>query len=128
MPLALHQFAKKYQVPCMLISLHWPTVIHDHLKDKAHGGPFETPFKHADEAEASCSLALFPPGQLPPASKTTMRDLAELEARLKGPLNAASTSTRWPTLRESPGPVEGARAPRTRRGSRAHTADPSACS
>jgi creatinine amidohydrolase/Fe(II)-dependent formamide hydrolase-like protein len=59
-PLALHQFAKKYQVPCMLVSLHWPTVIHDYLKDKAHGGPFETPFRHADEAEASYSLALFP--------------------------------------------------------------------
>jgi len=42
-PLALHQWAKKYQVPCVLISLHWPTVIHDYLKDKAHGGPFETP-------------------------------------------------------------------------------------
>jgi len=59
-PLALHQFAKKYQVPAVLISLHWPTVIHDYLKDKAHGGPFETPFRHADEAEASYSLALFP--------------------------------------------------------------------
>ena len=44
----------------MLISLHWPTVIHDHLKDKEHGGPFDTKFRHADEAEASYSLALFP--------------------------------------------------------------------
>jgi 3-dehydro-scyllo-inosose hydrolase len=59
-PLALHQFAKKYQVPCVLVSLHWPTVIHDHLKDKAHGGPFETPFQHACEVEGSYSLALFP--------------------------------------------------------------------
>lgn len=59
-PLALHQFAKKYQVPCVLISLHWPTVIHDFLKDKAHGGPFETPFQHACEVEASYSLGLFP--------------------------------------------------------------------
>jgi len=55
-PLALHQWAKKYQVPCILISLHWPTVIHDYLKDKAHGGPFETPFQHACEVEASYSL------------------------------------------------------------------------
>jgi creatinine amidohydrolase/Fe(II)-dependent formamide hydrolase-like protein len=30
------------------------------LRDKAHGGPFDTPFQHADEAEASYSLALFP--------------------------------------------------------------------
>jgi len=59
-PLALHQFAKKYQVPCILISLHWPTAIHDYLKDKEHGGPFETPFRHACEVEASYSLALFP--------------------------------------------------------------------
>jgi len=59
-PLALQQFGKKYQVPAVLISLHWPTVIHDYLKDKAHGGPFETPFQHADEAEGSYSLALFP--------------------------------------------------------------------
>jgi len=44
----------------MLISLHWPTVIHDYLKDKAHGGPFETAFQHACEVEASYSLALFP--------------------------------------------------------------------
>ena len=51
---------RKYQVPCILISLHWPTVIHDYLKDKAHGGPFETPFQHACEVEASYSLALFP--------------------------------------------------------------------
>ena len=47
-------------MPCILISLHWPTVIHDYLKDKAHGGPFETPFQHACEVEASYSLALFP--------------------------------------------------------------------
>jgi hypothetical protein len=32
-------------------------------------------------------MTRFPPGQLPPASKTTMRDPAELEALLKGPLN-----------------------------------------
>ena len=30
------------------------------LKDKAHGGPFDTPFQHACEVEASYSLALFP--------------------------------------------------------------------
>jgi creatinine amidohydrolase/Fe(II)-dependent formamide hydrolase-like protein len=32
----------------------------DHLRDKAHGGVFETPFQHACEVEASYSLALFP--------------------------------------------------------------------
>jgi len=59
-PNAIHQFAKTYQVPAVLAFVNWPLIIPDQLKDKAHGGPFETPFKHADEAETSYSMALFP--------------------------------------------------------------------
>lgn len=59
-PNAMHQFAKRYQVPSVLVFVNWPTVIVDKMKDKEHGGPFETPFRHADEAETSYSLALFP--------------------------------------------------------------------
>ena len=59
-PNAIHQFAKRYQVPAMIVFVNWPTVIADELKDKEHGGPFETPFGHANEVEQSYSLALFP--------------------------------------------------------------------
>jgi len=59
-PNAIHEFAKKYQVPAILVNVNWPIVIPDYLKDRKHGGPFETPFRHADEAETSYSLALFP--------------------------------------------------------------------
>lgn len=59
-PLAIHQFAKKYQVPSILINVNWWFVIPEFLKDKAHGGPFDTPFIHADECETSFSMALFP--------------------------------------------------------------------
>lgn len=59
-PNALHEFQKKYQVPAVLIMMNWPTVIPNYLKDKECGGPFETPFRHADEAETSYSMALFP--------------------------------------------------------------------
>lgn len=59
-PNAIHQFGKIYQVPAVITFVNWPTAIHEHLKDKAHGGPFETPFRHADEVEASYALALFP--------------------------------------------------------------------
>lgn len=59
-PAALHQFAKRYQVPAVLVSVHCWTPIHKFMFDKEHGGPFETPFKHADEAECSYALALFP--------------------------------------------------------------------
>ncbi|MFQ6094914.1 MAG: 3-dehydro-scyllo-inosose hydrolase, partial [Candidatus Bathyarchaeia archaeon] len=59
-PSAIHQFAKRYQVPGIFINLNWYHAIPKYCKDKAHGGPFETPFIHADECETSFSLALFP--------------------------------------------------------------------
>lgn len=59
-PTAIHEFAKRYQVPAILINLNWYYAIPEHLRDKAHGGPYETPFIHADECETSLSLALFP--------------------------------------------------------------------
>jgi creatinine amidohydrolase/Fe(II)-dependent formamide hydrolase-like protein len=59
-PTAIHRFAKIYQVPSVLVNLNWYYAIQPHIKDKAHGGPFETPFVHADECETSFSLALFP--------------------------------------------------------------------
>ncbi|MGE5542583.1 MAG: 3-dehydro-scyllo-inosose hydrolase [Bacillota bacterium] len=60
-PTAMHDFMKKYQVPAILVFVNWPTVIPNYLKDKKNGGPvFETPFRHADEAETSYSMALFP--------------------------------------------------------------------
>ena len=59
-PLAIHQFAKRYQVPSILVNVNWWFVIPDKILDKKHGGPFETPFIHADECETSFSMGLFP--------------------------------------------------------------------
>jgi creatinine amidohydrolase/Fe(II)-dependent formamide hydrolase-like protein len=59
-PYAMHQFGKKYQVPVLLINVNWWFLIKEHIRDQAHGGPFETPFVHADECETSYSMALFP--------------------------------------------------------------------
>lgn len=59
-PVAMHQFGKKYQLPMLLVNVNWWFVIPEHIRDKAHGGPFETPFVHADECETSFSMALFP--------------------------------------------------------------------
>jgi 3-dehydro-scyllo-inosose hydrolase len=60
LPTAIHRFARRFQVPGIFINLNWYYAIPQFVKDKAHGGPFETPFIHADEAETSFSLALFP--------------------------------------------------------------------
>ncbi|HOX40486.1 MAG TPA: 3-dehydro-scyllo-inosose hydrolase [Candidatus Brocadiia bacterium] len=59
-PTAIHQFAKLYRVPGVFINLNWYHAIQDQFKLKADGGPYETPFIHADEVETSWSLALFP--------------------------------------------------------------------
>ena len=60
LPLAIHQFAKKFQVPTIIVAVNWWFVIPEHIRDKKHGGPFETPFVHGDEVETSFSMALFP--------------------------------------------------------------------
>jgi len=59
-PTAIHQFAKEYQVPGVFINLNWYHAVQDHFKLKEEGGPYETNFIHADEAETSWALALFP--------------------------------------------------------------------
>ncbi|MEM2637178.1 MAG: 3-dehydro-scyllo-inosose hydrolase, partial [Candidatus Korarchaeota archaeon] len=59
-PAAIHRFAEKYQVPAILIHLDpWHIPVKE-LSDKEHGGPFDTPFIHADEVETSVGLAMFP--------------------------------------------------------------------
>jgi len=59
-PSAIHEWAKNYQLPAILCNVNWYHAIPQHCMDEEHGGPFETPFIHADEAETSFSMALFP--------------------------------------------------------------------
>ncbi len=59
-PTAIHQFAKTYQVPMITINVNWYHAIQDQFKTVEEGGPYATPFIHADEVETSWSLALFP--------------------------------------------------------------------
>jgi len=59
-PSAIHEWAKNYQLPAVIVNLNWYHAIPKYCKDKEHGGPFDTPFIHSDEAETSFSLTLFP--------------------------------------------------------------------
>ena len=59
-PVAIHEFGKRYQVPALIVNVNWWFIIKEHIRDKAHEGPFDTPFVHADECETSFSLGLFP--------------------------------------------------------------------
>jgi len=59
-PTAIHGFGKRFQVPAVIVYLNWWFSIKEHIRNKEHGGPFETKFVHADECETSYALALFP--------------------------------------------------------------------
>ena len=59
-PSAIHEWAKNYQLPAVICNINWYHAIPEYCKDQEHGGPFETPFIHADEAETSFSMTLFP--------------------------------------------------------------------
>lgn len=59
-PAAIHDFAKKYQVPGIYMMLHWWYAAGKKAMDKAHGGPFDTPLVHACEVECSFLEAIAP--------------------------------------------------------------------
>ncbi|MBM3213251.1 creatininase family protein, partial [Candidatus Poribacteria bacterium] len=59
-PVAIHQFAKRYQVPGVFVNLNWYHAVPEYCKTRDKGGPYETPFIHADEAETSWALAILP--------------------------------------------------------------------
>ncbi|MDR0356953.1 MAG: creatininase family protein, partial [Clostridiales Family XIII bacterium] len=65
-PLAIHKFGKKFQVPGIILYVHFWNAAKDpvtglsDLVTKEENGVYEKPFIHADEVEQSWSLALFP--------------------------------------------------------------------
>jgi len=59
-PAAIHKFGKKFQVPGIVLYVHFWNCAKEQLDIEANGGPYKTPFIHADEVEQSWSLALFP--------------------------------------------------------------------
>lgn len=59
-PLAIHKFGKKFQVPGIVLYVHFWNCAKEQLDTKENGGPYDTPFIHADEVEQSYALALFP--------------------------------------------------------------------
>lgn len=59
-PLAIHKFGKKFQVPGIILYTHFWNAAKEQLDTKEGGGPYDTPFIHADEVEQSWCLGLFP--------------------------------------------------------------------
>ncbi|NJE26127.1 creatininase family protein [Thermococcus sp. MV5] len=57
---AIQEFIKKYQLPGMYIAIDWHRAAGKFFRTKEKGGEFETDFVHADEAETSLALLLFP--------------------------------------------------------------------
>jgi creatinine amidohydrolase len=59
-PGAIHSFTKQYQVPAVLVMVHWWHAAGKQAFDQKHGGPFTTPLVHACEVEASYLMAVAP--------------------------------------------------------------------
>jgi creatinine amidohydrolase len=50
-PMAMHQFGKKYQVPMLLINVNYWFTIKEHIRDKAHGGLLKLPLYTATKSK-----------------------------------------------------------------------------
>lgn len=59
-PLAIHKFGKKWQVPAIILYVHFWNAAKEQMGTKEVGGPYEKWFVHADEIEQSWCKALFP--------------------------------------------------------------------
>jgi 3-dehydro-scyllo-inosose hydrolase len=57
---AIQEFQKKYQLPGYFRVLDWHRAVREFFATKEMGGEYDTPFVHADEAETSFGLLLFP--------------------------------------------------------------------
>ncbi len=59
---ALHEFMKRYQLPGIFQVLDWHRSVREFFSPTGKINSMETHFVHADEAETSVGLLLFPPG------------------------------------------------------------------
>ena len=59
-PLAIHKFGKKWQVPAIILYVHFWNAAKEQMGTKEVGGPYDKFFVHADEIEQSWCKALFP--------------------------------------------------------------------
>ena len=57
---AMQQFCKRFQLPGIYRVLDWHRGVREFFRTTGGGGTHETPFIHADEAETSLGLLLFP--------------------------------------------------------------------
>lgn len=57
---ALQEFMKKYQLPGIFRIMDWHRAVREAFLTKERGGDWDTDFIHADEAETSLGLYLFP--------------------------------------------------------------------
>ncbi|MCL5073179.1 MAG: creatininase family protein [Actinobacteria bacterium] len=57
---AIQDFMKKYQLPGIYRVIDWHRSVREFFRTKDRGGKYDTTFTHADEAETSVGLLLFP--------------------------------------------------------------------
>jgi creatinine amidohydrolase/Fe(II)-dependent formamide hydrolase-like protein len=61
---ALHEFLNRYQLPGVFQVVDWHRAVREFFYPKGKNDHIETPFIHADEAETSLALLMFPEGMV----------------------------------------------------------------
>ena len=61
---ALHEFLYRYQLPGVFQVMDWHRAVREFFYPKGKDDHIETPFVHADEAETSVALLMFPKGMV----------------------------------------------------------------
>jgi creatinine amidohydrolase/Fe(II)-dependent formamide hydrolase-like protein len=82
---ALHEFCKTYQIPGIYRVIDWHRAVREAWLTKERGGDWDTNFVHADEAETSLGLYLFP-------DKVDMKYAVDTEAETFLPAGHFGTS------------------------------------
>lgn len=93
---AVQQFAKRYHLPGIFRVIDWHRAVREFFRTKERGGEFETTFTHADEAETSVGLLMFPEGMVDMSHAVDTKQVHFLSAgHMDSSVDAYSRPSRW---------------------------------
>lgn len=92
---AIQDFQKKYQLPGIFRVIDWHRAVREFFRTKDRGGPFDSNFCHADEAETSLGLLLFPEMVDMAKAVDTQAETFLPDGHMDTSVDALSRPSRW---------------------------------
>ena len=91
----IQDFQKKYQLPGIFRVIDWHRAVREFFRTKDRGGKFDSNFTHADEAETSIGLLLFPDMVDMKYAVDTKPELMIPEGHMDTSVDAFSRPSKW---------------------------------